>query len=67
MQNLQLVKVLKIGSSIGITIPAHVAKGLLIERGDQMALAVYHEGAIMLRKVSEEEILQLKPPNIENE
>lgn len=67
MLTLQIVKVLKIGSSLGVVIPTAILKVLEIERGDQMAFAVYHEGTITLRKLSRDEILQLKPPIIKHE
>ena len=64
MQTVQLVKVLSVGSSIGIVIPAHIAKCFFIERGDHLAFAVYDEGVITLRKLSRDELLQIKPPII---
>lgn len=64
MQNIRLVKVLSVGTSLGVILPAEVLRGLEIERGDRLALAVYGTDSIVLGKVTPELLTQLKPPII---
>lgn len=64
MQNVRVVTVVKQGSSVGVIIPAHICRELGIERGDQMSLVVFAPGVLAYRKLTEAEILQLKPPVI---
>lgn len=54
----------KVGTSLGVVIPASVCRELGFQRGDQMVIGVYGEGVMALRKLKEEEISALKPPII---
>lgn len=64
MENLRITSVQRIGNSLGVIIPAHVARELGFTRGDQIVFAVYSENQIVLRKLTQEEIINIKPPII---
>ena len=65
MQILHRSKVIKVGNSNMIAIPHEFCRDLMIERGDHMIFAAYSEGILTMRKLSPEEIKQMKPPEIQ--
>jgi len=64
MQNLQITKVMRVGSSLAIVIPVNILRALKIERGDQMTFGVYADDVICIRKISAEQLRELRPPQI---
>jgi antitoxin component of MazEF toxin-antitoxin module len=62
MEKLRITSVQRIGNSLGVIIPAHVARDLNFRRGDQVLFALYTSGNISLRKLTDAELLELKPP-----
>ena len=67
MVNVQIQKVLKVGSSLGVVIPANILRAMGIQRGDKIAFATYDQGVITIKKLTEEELLKLKPPIVRYE
>ena len=65
MRNVRITTVQRIGNSLGVIVPAHVARAIDFQRGDQVAFAVYENNTITLRKLSQDELLQLNPPIIQ--
>lgn len=64
MQDLRITSIQKVGNSLGVIIPAYVARALDFQRGEQVIFAIYNEGVITLRKITEAEKLQMQPPII---
>lgn len=62
--NPQIGKVIKVGNSLAITIPAQICKGLKIERGDAVVLAVYDENIFCVRRIPPHELQNLKPGKV---
>ncbi|MBU6430896.1 MAG: AbrB/MazE/SpoVT family DNA-binding domain-containing protein [Patescibacteria group bacterium] len=67
MENLQITRVMKVGSSLAIVIPVNILRALKIERGDQMTFGVYADDVICIRKIQQEDLLKLKPQNIQSQ
>ena len=61
MEQIQITKVNKIGNSLGIIIPKNILTALDIQRGDQVSFGVYADDVICLRKISNADLLKLKP------
>lgn len=57
-------KVMKVGTSHAIVIPAYIMLALGIERGDYMVFAVYSNDILTMRKMSVEELRALKPEEV---
>lgn len=66
MDSLYLCKVQPMGTSLGVVIPVDILRALCIERGDRMAFAIYEDNVICIRKLTADEILQIKPPIIKH-
>ena len=64
MENLQITKMMRVGTSLAIVIPVNILRALKIERGDQMAFGVYADDVICIRKIQQEELLKIKPQNV---
>ena len=55
---------MRVGSSLAIVIPVNILRALKIERGDQMTFGVYADDVICIRKISAEQLRELRPPQI---
>lgn len=64
MEIVHISKVLKVGNSLAIVIPSYVRLGMGIERGDYMIFAVYSNDILTARKMSPDELKQMKPEEI---
>lgn len=64
MEILKITSVIKVGGSVAVIIPADIARQMEIQKGDQLICVVYVSGTIGLKKLSDAEKLQLKPPHI---
>ena len=67
MQHARITTIQKTGSSLCVIVPANICRELSIMRGDQVVIAVYDERTLTVRRLLDEEILQLKPPYINHE
>ena len=65
MQTIHIVKTTKTGSGVSVNIPADFLKTLGIRRGDYLVLAIYSGDSFVARKPTDQELLNLKPKNIE--
>lgn len=65
MQTIHLVKAVKFGTGISINIPVEYLRALNIKRGDFLVMALYSGDSFIARKPTDQELLQLKPKNIE--
>lgn len=54
-------KLIRVGNSLAVVIPIHILRELLIFRGDTLVVGVSQNNIICLRKMTDEEILQVKP------
>jgi antitoxin component of MazEF toxin-antitoxin module len=61
MEVIRIGKIIKIGNSLAVVLPKNVAQELKFERGDLVTYAVYGENSIVIKKVTTEEIKQMKP------
>lgn len=64
MEPIRITKIVRSGSSLAIVIPKEILQAVHLQRGDQIIVCPHSEGTIVLRKISNEEILKLKIPNI---
>ena len=60
MSNIIITKVVKTGNSLTVVIP----KNICIQRGDQVSFGVYSDDVICIRKITQRDLLNLKPKNI---
>lgn len=61
MENIKLGTIIKVGNSLAITVPVEILRGLKIQRGDRVVLAVYDENTFAVRRVPASELRNLKP------
>jgi len=64
MENIKVGKVIKVGSSLAIVVPAELARALDIKRGDQIVYAVFSENQFCVRRLTEQDLRAMKPQNI---
>lgn len=62
INNFFISKVFKTGGSLNIVIPHSFIKGYGIQRGDIMVFSIGQGDVILMRKITDVELLQLKPP-----
>lgn len=60
-------KVLKVGGSLGITIPTEILAALDIKRGDYINFGVFQDKCFVVRVLTDDERLILKPKVIQND
>lgn len=61
MENVNITKVIKIGTSQGMVIPKGILTALKIQRGDYIVFGLFGEGQFVVRKLTREELLHLRP------
>ena len=61
METLHTTKIIKTGTSLGIVLPVAILNGLALLRGDRLVIAIGNNNTIILRKLSDKEIRDLKP------
>lgn len=64
MEKIRITTINRSGSSLAVVIPKEILQAVHIKRGDQVVVCAHSEGTIVLRKITNEEILKLKIPNI---
>lgn len=61
MINVQITKIVKVGTSLGVIVPINILRDLQILRGDQVAFSIAAGDVICLRKITDAEKLEIKP------
>jgi len=61
MENVNITKVIKVGTSLGIIIPKQLLTDLNILRGDHVVFGLFSEGQFFVRRLSVNEVQQLRP------
>ena len=61
MEHVDITKVLKVGTSLGIIIPKRILTSCGIERGDHIVFGLFSEGQFFVRKLSQKELQHLRP------
>lgn len=61
MESIYITRVVTVGTSQGIVIPAPILRGMKWERGDRLVFGFARDNQIILRKLSDKEIRELKP------
>ena len=61
MINVQITKIVRVGTSLGVIVPINILRDLRIMRGDQVAFSVAAGDVICLRKITDAEKLEIKP------
>lgn len=64
--NIQMGKILKIGNSEGVVIPSIICEQLKLFRGDKVAFGVYDENTLVVRRLTNEQLANLKGEEIKN-
>lgn len=60
MQIMYISKVLKIGNSLGLVVPIEILRAHKIERGDTVVFGFAGNGQIFFRKITDQEIQNIK-------
>lgn len=60
MPSKDIQRVIKVGNSLAITIPAHVARSLNFQRGDRVVYSCVEEETISFRKVNDKDVHDLR-------
>ncbi len=61
IETLVLRKITKVGTSLGVVLPAEILRGLNLFRGDHLIFRVLENDVIAIRKITNEEMKILKP------
>lgn len=61
MQTLYITKIIKVGSSQGIVIPIPILQGMKWERGDYVVFGFGGNDQILLRRLTDKEMREMKP------
>lgn len=61
MENVNITKVIKVGTSLGIIIPKALLTDLEIQRGDHVVFGLFSEGQFFVRRLSTNELRTLRP------
>lgn len=64
MENPNIGKIIKVGTSHAIVIPVSILRALKINRGDRVVFAVYDENIFAVRRLTQEELRGLKPGDV---
>ncbi len=64
MINFQITKLVRVGTSLAVVIPVNILRDLKLERGDQIVFAIAESDVLCMRKITDAEKLQIKPPVI---
>lgn len=65
MENIKVGKVIKVGSSLAVVIPAELSRALNIKRGDHIVYAVFSENQFCVRRLTDEELRAMKPRDMQ--
>lgn len=60
MAILQTTKIIKTGTSLCVVIPKNIRHALKMERGDQVVFGIYDDQSLVIRKLSQTDLLKLK-------
>jgi len=60
MPSKDIQRIIKVGNSLAITVPASVARALNFQRGDRVVLSCVEEGTITVRKVNDKDLHNLR-------
>ena len=61
MQTVFISKIIKVGSSYGIVLPINIMGAYKWQRGDHVIFGFSDDKALWIKKLSDEELLNLKP------
>ena len=61
MENIKVGKVIKVGSSLAVVVPAQLARAMNLERGDQIVYAIFSANQFVVRRLTDEELRAMKP------
>ena len=61
MENIKVGKVIKVGSSLAVVVPAQLARAMNLERGDQIVYAIFSKNQFVVRRLTDEELRAMKP------
>lgn len=61
MQTLIFQKIIKVGTSLAVVVPANVARTLGWARGDIVSYGVYDNDIICITKIDERKMQELRP------
>ncbi len=64
METLTLVKLMRLGNSLGVCIPAHILQQMAVARGDYFSLVVRDPGVLVLYPLTDADIRALKASTI---
>lgn len=60
MEDIYTTRLMQVGTSKGVVIPVQIIRALNWERGDLIVVVAHQGDKIILRKVTDAEVLQLK-------
>lgn len=64
MENVRISKVTRLGTGLAIVIPRAILRGMKIQRGDQVVIAAHDENIFAVRRLTPEELHNLKPGEV---
>lgn len=64
MEYIRTTKIIKTGNSLCVVLPKNILTALKLERGDQVSFWVYDLDTVVIRRVTQTDLQNLKPKNI---
>ena len=64
MEKLYTSKLIRLGTSLVITIPKAILRAQNFERGDTFIFGVYQDNTLLIKKLSSKQLSELRPPAI---
>lgn len=61
MEKIYTAKLTRVGSSLAVVVPKDILRAQKLERGDTFVFGVYDENVIVMRKISDRELAELRP------
>lgn len=60
MEKLIITSIIKTGNSLCVVLPKNILHALKLERGDQVVFGIYDENSLVIRKLSNADLLKIK-------
>lgn len=64
MERVIITRIIKTGNSLCVVIPKNILTAMQLQRGDQVAFGIFDENTLAISKLSQADILKIKPKNI---
>lgn len=61
METVRVQRVIRVGTSLAVVLPADICRSLKIEKGDSISFGVFESDTVVVRKLSANDLRSLRP------